>query len=85
MPQSLKHHEKTRTATPEVPADKPRLLESPEEELRLDRPSLRDWLDLRLGWYGFVRKNLDERGTLVEKSGPSSKGSAGASPPHMGH
>ena len=60
MPQSLKHHEKTRTATPEVPVDLPRILESPEEELRLDRPGLRDWLDLRLGWYGFVRKNLDE-------------------------
>lgn len=31
-----------------------------EDELRLERPSLRDWLDLRLGWWGFVRKNLDE-------------------------
>ncbi len=33
---------------------------SPDERERLDRPTLRDWLDLRLGWYGFVRKNLDE-------------------------
>jgi ubiquinol-cytochrome c reductase cytochrome b subunit len=60
MANQLKPNDKTRTATPEVPADVPRVLESPEEELRLDRPSLRDWLDLRLGWYGFVRKNLDE-------------------------
>jgi len=29
-------------------------------ELRRARPSLGDWLDLRLGWWGFVRKNLDE-------------------------
>ncbi|MBS1718762.1 MAG: cytochrome bc complex cytochrome b subunit [Armatimonadetes bacterium] len=26
----------------------------------IDRPKLSDWLELRLGWYGFVRKNLDE-------------------------
>jgi len=25
-----------------------------------ERPRLKDWLDLRLGWWGFVRKNLDE-------------------------
>lgn len=30
------------------------------EELKRERPSLKDWLDLRLGWWGFVRKNLDE-------------------------
>lgn len=30
------------------------------ERLVADRPSLRDWTDLRLGWWGFVRKNLDE-------------------------
>jgi ubiquinol-cytochrome c reductase cytochrome b subunit len=30
------------------------------EELKHKRPSMSDWLDLRLGWWGFVRKNLDE-------------------------
>jgi len=30
------------------------------EELKLHRPSLKDWLELRTGWWGFVRKNLDE-------------------------
>lgn len=30
------------------------------EALQRARPSLKDWLDLRLGWWGFVRKNLDE-------------------------
>jgi len=30
------------------------------EQLKSDRPSLRDWLDLRTGYWGFVRKNLDE-------------------------
>jgi ubiquinol-cytochrome c reductase cytochrome b subunit len=30
------------------------------EELKRKRPSIGDWLDLRLGWWGFVRKNLDE-------------------------
>lgn len=46
--------------SPEKRADVTRVASSPEEELRLARPSLKDWLDLRLGWYGFVRKNLDE-------------------------
>lgn len=35
-------------------------LRSPEEELRWQRPGIKDWLELRLGWYGFVKKNLDE-------------------------
>lgn len=30
------------------------------EQIARERPSLRDWTDLRLGWWGFVRKNLDE-------------------------
>jgi ubiquinol-cytochrome c reductase cytochrome b subunit len=30
------------------------------EELKHKRPSMSDWLELRLGWWGFVRKNLDE-------------------------
>lgn len=30
------------------------------EELKRSRPSLADWMELRLGWWGFVRKNLDE-------------------------
>lgn len=34
--------------------------QEPEEKLRVERPSLKDWTDLRLGWWGFVRKNLDE-------------------------
>lgn len=46
--------------SPEVKADRTRIGESEEEELRLARPSLKDWLDLRIGWWGFVRKNLDE-------------------------
>lgn len=47
------------TLSPEVPVDRPRDA-TQEERTALDRPSLRDWMDLRLGWYGFVRKNLDE-------------------------
>jgi len=31
-----------------------------EERLAMERPGLRDWMELRLGWWGFVRKNLDE-------------------------
>ncbi len=48
------------TLSPERKADELRTGDTIEEELRLSRPSLRDWLELRLGWYGFVRKNLDE-------------------------
>lgn len=32
----------------------------PLDVLSRDRPGLKDWLELRLGWWGFVRKNLDE-------------------------
>lgn len=32
----------------------------PHERLSRERPGLKDWLELRLGWWGFVRKNLDE-------------------------
>lgn len=46
--------------TPEEPTVRPTPEAVPEERLRRDRPSLGDWLDLRLGWWGFVRKNLDE-------------------------
>lgn len=60
MAKTLTPDEKERTLSPEVPADLPRVHESKEEELMVRRPSLSDWLDLRLGWYGFVRKNLDE-------------------------
>ncbi len=56
----LPHDDEERTLSPEVPTDQPRHTESEEEELRIRRPSLGDWMDLRLGWYGFVRKNLDE-------------------------
>jgi ubiquinol-cytochrome c reductase cytochrome b subunit len=45
--------------TPEVRVDLPREA-SEQERLQLDRPAFRDWLELRVGWYGFVRKNLDE-------------------------
>ncbi|HEY0867751.1 MAG TPA: cytochrome bc complex cytochrome b subunit [Fimbriimonas sp.] len=48
------------TLSPERKADEPRVFESPAEDLENKRPSLGDWMDLRLGWYGFVRKNLDE-------------------------
>lgn len=46
--------------TPEKPAEVTHPPMEPVEELRVERPSLRDWTDLRLGWWGFVRKNLDE-------------------------
>lgn len=59
MPE-VKEREDVRTLSPERRVDALRVGESPEEELRIRRPSLQDWLDLRLGWYGFVRKNLDE-------------------------
>lgn len=45
---------KDRTGAREAPAQ-PTI-----EELKLARPSLKDWLELRIGWWGFVRKNLDE-------------------------
>lgn len=32
----------------------------PHDRLARERPGLRDWMELRLGWWGFVRKNLDE-------------------------
>ncbi len=32
----------------------------PADKLSRDRPGIKDWLELRLGWWGFVRKNLDE-------------------------
>ncbi|MBS1715574.1 MAG: cytochrome bc complex cytochrome b subunit [Armatimonadetes bacterium] len=35
-------------------------VKSEQEQLVADRPSIKDWTDLRLGWWGFVRKNLDE-------------------------
>lgn len=59
MPRALIPDEE-RNLTPEVRVDSVRKDATPEEELRLSRPGLRDWLDLRLGWYGFVQKNLDE-------------------------
>lgn len=59
MPKTLDPKE-TPTLSPERKVDEGRVGKTPEEELRLARPSLRDWLELRLGWYGFVRKNLDE-------------------------
>jgi ubiquinol-cytochrome c reductase cytochrome b subunit len=59
MPNTLLPKEE-KTLSPETPARHTRTGATPEEELRLARPSLKDWLDLRLGWYGFVRKNLDE-------------------------
>lgn len=46
--------------TKEKPSVEPQTPLAPEEQIRRDRPSLSDWLDLRLGWWGFVRKNLDE-------------------------
>ncbi len=45
--------------SPEEPVVRERL-ESVEDRIRSERPSLKDWTDLRLGWWGFVRKNLDE-------------------------
>lgn len=48
------------TLSPERKVDETRRGSTPEEELLISRPSLGNWLDLRLGWYGFVRKNLDE-------------------------
>jgi ubiquinol-cytochrome c reductase cytochrome b subunit len=34
--------------------------EQPEAKSARERPGLKDWLELRIGWWGFVRKNLDE-------------------------
>ncbi|MEP0766914.1 MAG: cytochrome bc complex cytochrome b subunit [Fimbriimonadia bacterium] len=49
-----------KTLTPERPVETRTEDLTPEAELRVARPGLKDWLDLRLGWWGFVRKNLDE-------------------------
>lgn len=48
-----------RALTPERPVEERPPLTEREQE-RVDRPSLKEWTDLRLGWWGFVRKNLDE-------------------------
>lgn len=32
----------------------------PQQQLERERPGIKDWMELRLGWWGFVRKNLDE-------------------------
>lgn len=32
----------------------------PHDRIARERPGLKDWMDLRLGWWGFVRKNLEE-------------------------
>ncbi len=45
--------------TPETPVETQKTA-SEEERLVVERPKLADWLELRLGWWGFVRKNLDE-------------------------
>ena len=52
--------DETKPLSPERHVSEPVKYKSPEEELRSTRPSLKDWTDLRLGWWGFVRKNLDE-------------------------
>lgn len=49
-----------KSLTPERPVETQDPAMSREEELKVERPQLRDWLELRLGWWGFVRKNLDE-------------------------
>ncbi|MCH7903334.1 MAG: cytochrome b N-terminal domain-containing protein [Armatimonadetes bacterium] len=49
-----------RVLTPEQPIEQ-EPERTREEQLVADRPRLRDWLELRLGWWGFVRKNLDEK------------------------
>ncbi|MCE9557615.1 MAG: cytochrome bc complex cytochrome b subunit [Armatimonadetes bacterium] len=59
MPELLKP-EDPHTLSPERKADTTRVGATTEEEIQISRPSLRDWLDLRLGWSGFVRKTLDE-------------------------
>lgn len=48
-----------RTLTPERPSAPPED-RSEEERLHRERPSWKDWLELRTGWWGFVRKNLNE-------------------------
>jgi ubiquinol-cytochrome c reductase cytochrome b subunit len=49
------------TLSPEKPVVEPREPLTPLEEMEVSRPALKDWLELRLGWWGFVRKNLDEK------------------------
>lgn len=60
MPELLDQEKHQETQTPEVVVDKPRIGDTEAEDIAIRRPSLGDWMDLRLGWYGFVRKNLDE-------------------------
>ncbi|MER3414140.1 MAG: quinol:cytochrome C oxidoreductase [Armatimonadota bacterium] len=48
-----------RTLTPERPSESPED-RSEEERLQRERPSWKDWLELRTRWWGFVRKNLKE-------------------------
>lgn len=46
--------------TPERKSEATRPVRTAQEEELAHRPRLSDWLELRLGWWGFVRKNLDE-------------------------
>ncbi len=46
--------------TPERPVKTQSESLTTEQKSVVDRPKLSDWLELRLGWWGFVRKNLDE-------------------------
>jgi ubiquinol-cytochrome c reductase cytochrome b subunit len=55
----MSEQETQKVLTPETSVEAPKT-KSKEDRLRQDRPSLGDWLELRLGWWGFVRKNLDE-------------------------
>lgn len=48
-----------RILTPERPSMPEEEL-PPEEVRERERPTWKDWLDLRTGWWGFVRKNLEE-------------------------
>lgn len=48
------------TITPESPVEPQHSFQTPQEKLERERPGLKEWLDLRLGWWGFVRKNLEE-------------------------
>jgi ubiquinol-cytochrome c reductase cytochrome b subunit len=53
--------DKKQVISPESPVETQAQNLTDSEQARLDRPKLSDWLELRLGWWGFVRKNLDEQ------------------------
>ncbi|MBV6459431.1 MAG: Cytochrome b6 [Fimbriimonadaceae bacterium] len=56
----IKEPPKKTTSTVERPRVTAPHEPDPAKRVERERPGIKDWMELRLGWWGFVRKNLDE-------------------------